>query len=199
MLLLVDLSIPFTSIHANATSNLVPGLQPNRTTRLHWWTLDVKQSPNGTFSTSNSNSTTPALYGGPMPPAGDIPHTYTFYLLPQPLNYSIPTAAQQAIYNPTSAYTRMNFSIEALIAAVGEPVAANYIRVHNANSSSGGAATTTAPTNATAAMTGTAVNGSMMATASASAASAIYTGAAGRILAANAALIAVGICMFVWL
>lgn len=200
MLLLLDLSIPLVSL--TNTTNLVPGLQADRTTRLHWWNLDVTQLPNGTFTTPTSNSTSAALYGGPMPGAGDIAHTYTLYLLPQPANYTLPAAIISGLYNPISVYSRMNFSIEALVASVGEPVAATYFRVQNTTGTTTANSSTTTTTalgtaavNATAKVTGG--NATMSSTASAT--SAIYTGTAGRILATNAALFAVGICMFVWL
>lgn len=144
-LLLVDLSIPVSILNltAAAIASLSPGLGANRTTRLHWWQANLTPSANGSLV---STSSALAPYGGPMPPAGDVAHTYTFYLFAQPAGYSAPATDE---YQSARAAARMNFSVAAAVQALGQPVAANYIRVQNlgnatASSAAGGNATTAA-------------------------------------------------------
>lgn len=138
-LLLVDLVIPDAFVPGD---NLVPGLGVNRTTRLHWWQTNVTHaSTNGSFLTG----ATPALapYAGPMPPAGDIFHTYVFYLFNQPKSFVPPAAALAGEFQDPNTDARFNFSLSALAAQVGNPVLANYMRIEN---SANAGAPTSAPT-----------------------------------------------------
>ena len=75
-----------------------------------------------------------------MPPLNDIPHTYTFYLFRQPLNFTLPAWDAGRVYTAPSASTRMNFSVTAISDVAGMPIAANYIRVQNPNSTAPGTA-----------------------------------------------------------
>ncbi|KAF2157441.1 hypothetical protein K461DRAFT_289758 [Myriangium duriaei CBS 260.36] len=131
MILLVDLSIPFDLFPADETKTLVPGLGPNRTTRLHWWQTNVTRNPKtGTFVYPNNTALAP--YAGPMPPQGDIFHDYVFWLFPQPKTFVPPSAAVVASYQDPGSTTRFNYSLPALVRQVGNPLAANYMRVENA-------------------------------------------------------------------
>lgn len=73
-----------------------------------------------------------------MPGLNDIAHTYTFYLFAQPVDFSLPAWDTDRDYNPISVYARMNFSIQAIADIAGAPLAGNYIRVVNPNSTSYG-------------------------------------------------------------
>ncbi|KAK0900573.1 hypothetical protein LTR02_009117 [Friedmanniomyces endolithicus] len=63
-----------------------------------------------------------------MPGLNDIAHTYTFYLLPQPDNFTLPSWDAGRGYNPVSVYARMNLSVDAMFVEVGTPIAADYFR-----------------------------------------------------------------------
>lgn len=128
--LLVDQSISTASFPSNETASLVPGLGPDRTTRLHWWASNVTQTSEGAFI---NRSAPIADYGGPMPPLNDIAHTYVLYLFGQPANFSLPAEFLEGYFNPISADTRLNFSVSAVAEWVGAPLAANYFRVQNPN------------------------------------------------------------------
>ncbi|EME39562.1 hypothetical protein DOTSEDRAFT_56905 [Dothistroma septosporum NZE10] len=139
MLLLVDQSIPQSSI--NSTGPQAPGLEYCRTTRLHWFQTDLNQLDNGCLV---SETAPIAMYGGPMPGINDIAHTYVFYLFAQPSNFSLDAATWDAggKYDPISVYDRMNFSTFAIsaIPGVGHPIAANYMRVQNPDTTAYGTA-----------------------------------------------------------
>ncbi|KAK3679825.1 hypothetical protein LTR78_000201 [Recurvomyces mirabilis] len=176
MLALLDLSISASSY--NASGPKAPGLEPCRTTRLHWLQGNVTRASNGSLV---AGSAPIAMYAGPMPPLNDIPHTYTFYLLRQPANFTLPAwDAGRDLLN-ASASARMNFSIQAIANQVGAPVAANYMRVQNAkNNATGTASNGTCPSNSTTGNAGT---------------PAPYTGVAAT-MGANAALVLVAVLAF---
>lgn len=79
-----------------------------------------------------------------MPGLDDIAHTYIFYLFKQPSNFTLQSASWDAdrVYDPISVYARMNFSTSAVadIPGVGAPIAANYMRVQNPNTTAYGTA-----------------------------------------------------------
>ncbi|KAK1809745.1 hypothetical protein LTR12_015904 [Friedmanniomyces endolithicus] len=145
MLMLVDLAIPQSSINGTG-SEFYPGLVPCRTTRLHWLQTGLTQSANGTFV---SDSAAIADYGQPHPGLNDIAHTYTFYLFRQPSNFTLPSYDAGRVFNPISVSARMNFSVTAVADVVGAPLAANYMRVINPNTTAPGSASNgTCPTGA---------------------------------------------------
>lgn len=157
---MVDLSIPASRLVDEGAdpATLVPGLGEGRTTRLHYWQGNVTQSANGTFVASS-----PALapYSGPMPPAGDGLHAYTFYLFAQPADYSVPAEAAAGTFQNISSSSRMNFSVTAQEADLGMPLAANYIRTETpaanataTNGTAGAANPTVAPFTGAAAKVG---------------------------------------------
>jgi hypothetical protein len=88
-----------------------------------------------------------------MPPAGDIAHTYAFYLYRQPsANFTLRLPAD---YTDLRAASRVNFNISALSAQVGNgPIAANYFLVQNTTGAA--AAPSGNRTNATATSTSSA-------------------------------------------
>ncbi|KAK5122516.1 hypothetical protein LTR85_004100 [Meristemomyces frigidus] len=146
MVMLVDLAIPQSSITTTGPE-FYPGLVYCRTTRLHWYQGNLTQTSNGTFA---SNSSAIATYGGPAPGLDDIAHTYTFYLFKQPDNFTLPAWDAGRTYNPISVYDRMNFSVDAIAAVAGAPIAANYFRVQDPNNTAYGTADNgTCPLNST--------------------------------------------------
>lgn len=129
ILTMVDLSLPFFALPPTTDfASLVPGVGPNRTTRLHWFEYDVTAS--GRFGALVNRSLPIAEYEGPQPPAGDIPHDYVVYLFKQPAGYKAPVD-KRAYYADETSFARMNFSVQALVDEVGVPVAANYFRVQH--------------------------------------------------------------------
>lgn len=72
-----------------------------------------------------------------MPPQGDEPHNYVLYLFEQPEGWK-PDLSKVAAYANESSLARMNFSVAALEAQVGKPIAANYFLVENENNTKSG-------------------------------------------------------------
>ncbi|KAL8758818.1 MAG: hypothetical protein Q9184_003813 [Pyrenodesmia sp. 2 TL-2023] len=142
-LLMVDLSIPSARVDPSELAPeqlpLAAGLGANRTTRLHFWQAGLTFSDNGTLV----NTTEPvAFYNGPMPPAGDIPHDYVFYLFQQEAGFAPPPEDSPFNINNVNAASmnRMSFSVQRFAEGegVGYLVAANYIQVQNLGSGSEG-------------------------------------------------------------
>ncbi|KAM0720362.1 hypothetical protein Q7P37_004498 [Cladosporium fusiforme] len=134
MVVFTDLSI--SGGRYNGTSlPLAQGLQSCRTTRLHWLQTGLTQNPDGTFT-----SDTPAIapYGGSMPTLNDIPHTFTFYLFPQPDGFELPGWDAGRNYTALGAPDRLNFSVTAISDVVGAPTAANYYRTFNRSNTATG-------------------------------------------------------------
>jgi len=133
MLLMVDLSIPYyvTPFNASQEASLVPGLGANRTTRLHWWQTNVTHNlATGVFEYNSSAALAP--FAGPQPPPNDTFHDYTIWLFPQPRNFVAPAAAVAGEFQDPGTNNRFNFSLPALAAQVGQPLAGNYFRCENA-------------------------------------------------------------------
>ncbi|KAI9699944.1 MAG: hypothetical protein M1836_002478 [Candelina mexicana] len=130
IIFLIDLSLSTTtlnisSLNASTQLPLAPGIAANRTAILHFEQQGVRFAANGSLI----NSTIPvAYYLPPNPPAGDIAHTYVFYLF-----------EQQAIFRPTNVTlsstvaSRVSFNIAnfSRTAGVGPLLAANYFTVQN--------------------------------------------------------------------
>ena len=134
---LVDLNLPFFAL-PNTTdfASLVPGIGPNRTTSLHWFEYNVHAIPP---RQQLQNFSAPiAEYQGPMPPQGDEPHNYVLYLFEQPEGWKPDLSKVAAYANASDSFARMNFSVAALEAQVGKPIAANYFLVENENNTKSG-------------------------------------------------------------
>ena len=101
---------------------------------LHWLASNVTLAGNRMLSIPSLNE---AQYRQPSPPVGDTPHAYTFVLFAQPENFTVPAEFTDILE------TRVFFNISRFIAAtgLGQPIAANYIRVQNLT----GTPTTTFP------------------------------------------------------
>jgi len=125
VLLMVDLDVPRNG---------------SRVQLLHWLATNV------TRAVGNSSSEKPLIipvapvpYLQPSPPVGDVPHSYTFIIFPQPANFSIPAKYADLAQN------RVGFNTSQFLkdAGISESTAlgANYIRVQNLT----GTPTTTFP------------------------------------------------------
>lgn len=135
-LLIVDLSIRTATLN---TSSLVPdiqlplaaGISTGRTTRLHFWQTGLRFSTNGTLI----NTTSPiAFYQPPAPPAGDIAHTYVFYLFEQEDGFTPPPEGNpfsQALVNKGSSRTSFNVNNLAEETGIGALVGATYFLAQN--------------------------------------------------------------------
>ncbi|KAK3111968.1 hypothetical protein LTR53_012242 [Teratosphaeriaceae sp. CCFEE 6253] len=165
MVMLVDLSIGAASVASSlngSTGPLVPGLRCGGTTRLHWLQTNLVQTANGSFASDGTAAL--SLYGGPNPPATlPSPNVYTFYLFPQPANFTLPAWDAGRDLYASSSSARFNFSVTAIAAAVGPPVAANYVQSQNP-----------------AGVNSSAANASCPAGSAAPSAAVPYTGAAGK-------------------
>ncbi|KAI4149880.1 MAG: hypothetical protein LQ341_001217 [Variospora aurantia] len=181
-LLMIDLSIPSTRVDPSALDPsaqlpLALGITPDRTTRLHFWQAGLTfSSDNGTLT----NTTEPvAFYNGPMPPAGDIPHDYVFYLFQQEAGFAPPPEDSPFNVNNVNAESsnRASFSMQRFAEGegVGDLVAANFIRVQNPGSG-GSASNGTAGPSGTSAMTPSATGGVVAAPSPSP-----FTGSAGKL------------------
>jgi hypothetical protein len=162
IILLVDLSINAASVNQSALDPqtqlpLAPGINANRTTRLHYWQPGLTFSSNGTVV----NNTIPiAIYNPPRPPPGDIAHTYTFYLFEQEASFMPP--ANNSILSAgmvNMGMNRMSFNVGNLAKemGVGPLVAANYYRVQNTMASA--TATTSSSSTSTSSATASTFTG----------------------------------------
>lgn len=73
-----------------------------------------------------------------MPTLNDIPHTFTFYLFPQPDGFELPAWDAGRNYTALGAPDRLNFSVTAISEVVGAPIAANYYRTYNRSNTATG-------------------------------------------------------------
>ena len=73
-----------------------------------------------------------------MPTLNDIPHTFTFYLFPQPDDFALPAWDAGRNLTALGAPARLNFSLSAIADVVGAPVAANYYRTYNRSNTATG-------------------------------------------------------------
>jgi hypothetical protein len=73
-----------------------------------------------------------------MPTLNDIPHTFTFYLFPQPDDFALPAWNAGRNYTALGAPDRLNFSVAAIADIVGAPIAANYYRTYNRSNTATG-------------------------------------------------------------
>jgi hypothetical protein len=73
-----------------------------------------------------------------MPTLNDIPHTFTFYLFPQPDHFALPAWDAGRNYTALGAPDRLNFSVAAIADIVGAPIAANYYRTYNRSNTATG-------------------------------------------------------------
>ena len=123
VLLMVDLDVP-----RNGT----------RVQLLHWLASNVTLASSDSSGATRLNVPVGQVpYLQPSPPVGDVPHSYTFIVFPQPANFSIPVQYADLAQN------RVGFNTSQFVrdAGLGQALAANYIRVQNLT----GTPTTTFP------------------------------------------------------
>jgi phosphatidylethanolamine-binding protein len=109
-------------------------------TMLHWFRPGLRRN-------TNDDAIPGASYNPPNPPPGSGAHRYTFVLYAQPEDFAVPEQ-YAAINPPAETIDRVAFNLTAFASAanLGDPIAANYLRVINgteAESSSVEAATGT--------------------------------------------------------
>ena len=73
-----------------------------------------------------------------MPTLNDIPHTFSFYLFPQPDGFALPAWDAGRNLTALGAPDRLNFSVSAIADVVGAPVAANYYWTYNRSNTATG-------------------------------------------------------------
>lgn len=131
MVILLDLEIPDSDFATpEEYASLVPGLIANTTTRLHWWGTNLTlDAASGVFVDANSSADLSPF--GPPAPRDATYHTYAFYLFDQPASYVPSAEALAGDYVGIAADARFNFSLSAIVDAVGGPVAANYFRAND--------------------------------------------------------------------
>ncbi|KAL6703483.1 hypothetical protein ACN47E_009657 [Coniothyrium glycines] len=127
LLLMVDLDVPRNN---------------TRVQLLHWLATNITLylSPSTGAPTTQlliRNDAAPAPYLQPSPPVGDVPHSYTFILFPQPADFRLPP--QYA--NLSTARVPFNVAQFAADVGLGSALAGNYITVQNLT----GSATATFP------------------------------------------------------
>lgn len=123
LLLMIDLDVPRNN---------------TRVPLLHWLATNVSRSNPLSVNTTGTPlvipSENPVPYLQPSPPVGDIPHTYTFILLRQPRNFSIPekysALAQNRVGFDLSLFLR-DSGLQEGKEGEGEALASNWIRVQN--------------------------------------------------------------------
>lgn len=122
MLVMLDLNIPDSDVTtASEYNTLVPGLETNTTTRLHWWQGNYTIQDGIFVNSSDSLSE----YTAPRP-RDTTNHTYAFYLFEQPDTFVVPEAAANGDYYSGLGGDRFNYSLADTISQAGGPVAANY-------------------------------------------------------------------------
>lgn len=100
------------------------------------------------------NTTTPvAYYIGPNPPAGDIPHTYAFYLFEQ---QAIFRQTNVSAFNTSQSRISFNLANFARTAGVGRLLAANYFVTQNNGTANATSSATASRTSGVATGTGSA-------------------------------------------
>ncbi|RYN84125.1 hypothetical protein AA0117_g950 [Alternaria alternata] len=116
VLLMVDLDVPRNN---------------SRVQLVHWIATNVTRSVPISANTTGSPlvipSDNPVPYLQPSPPVGDIPHSYTFILMAQPRNFSIPSMYDDLADN------RVGFNVSqfAADANLTNGIAATWITVQN--------------------------------------------------------------------
>ena len=107
---------------------------PRNNTRvqlIHWIATNVTRSVPISANTTGSSlivpSSNPVPYLQPSPPVGDIPHSYTFILMAEPHNFTIPSQYADLADN------RVGFNVSAFVEAANltQGIAANWITVQN--------------------------------------------------------------------
>lgn len=129
VLLMIDQDVP----RNDTKVNLLHWLQPNL--------VATSEALSFVEVVDGGSTAVGAEYIPPTPPGGSGPHAYTFLLFAQPSQWTIP-AAYVTINPPADTSARIDFDVVDFVSqsGLGEPLAANYLRVLNGT----GAETTSA-------------------------------------------------------
>lgn len=121
--------------------DVLPEGQEKRVEFLHWFQPNLAESDDlltGLLAVQNSSDSTSATlpsasYLAPTPPGGDGVHRYTFVLFSQPDDFKVPATYAAFFVDKPDLSNRLPFDIEkfAQDSGLGEPVAANWMRVLN--------------------------------------------------------------------
>ncbi|RMZ70500.1 phosphatidylethanolamine-binding pebp [Pyrenophora seminiperda CCB06] len=116
ILLMVDLDVPRNG---------------SRVQLIHWLALNITRSSPLSANTSGAAlqipDSNPVPYRQPSPPVGDIPHSYTFVLMEQPRNFTMPEQYASLAMNRAP----FNVSQFAKDANLTRPLAGTWITVQN--------------------------------------------------------------------
>jgi len=103
----------------------------SRVQLIHWLATNITRSTPLSANTSGAAlqipDSNPVPYLQPSPPVGDIPHAYTFVLMEQPRNFTLP----QQYANLSMSRVPFNVSQFANDANLTKPLAGNWITVQN--------------------------------------------------------------------
>jgi hypothetical protein len=121
--------------------DVLPEGQDEKVEFLHWFQPNFAESPDllsGLLRIQNSSDTTGATlpsasYLPPTPPGGSGVHRYTFLLYSQPEDFTVPAAYAAFFSDVPDLSNRLPFDIEnfAEDSGLGQPIAANWLRVLN--------------------------------------------------------------------
>lgn len=127
--------------------DVLPEGQDKKVEFLHWFQPNLMSTDDdvaGVLAVQNSSdatnatlSTAPsAIYLTPTPPEGSGPHRYTFLLYAQPDDFVIPAAYANFFSDVPDLSNRLPFDIKQFAedSKLGEPLAANWLRVLNGSS-----------------------------------------------------------------
>ncbi|KEF51003.1 uncharacterized protein A1O9_12929 [Exophiala aquamarina CBS 119918] len=148
--------------------DVVPEGQDEKVEFLHWFQPNLAESDDlltGLLAIQNSSDSSSATlpsasYLAPTPPGGSGVHRYTFVLYSQPDDFRVPATYAAFFADVPDLSNRLPFDIEKFAedSGLGEPVAANWLRVLNgtAEETSIALTSTAAPTTTSSDSTNTA-------------------------------------------
>ncbi|KAF1946658.1 PEBP-like protein [Clathrospora elynae] len=99
----------------------------SRVQLVHWLATNVTRLNTSSTASLLNIPAAPVPYLQPSPPVGDVPHSYSFVLFPQPANFSIPAQYSDLADN------RVGFNVSRFVAdaGLGGALAGNWITVQN--------------------------------------------------------------------
>lgn len=181
--------------------DVLPEGQNEKVEFLHWFQPNLAESPdllsgllrihNSSDASNATSATLPsASYLAPTPPGGSGVHRYTFLLYSQPEDFRVPASYAAFFADVPDLSNRLPFDIEdfAEDSGLGQPIAANWLRVLNGTSEEtsialtstvGPTTTSSGSANTASATTTSASSGSPTGSATRTSTSASATGSSG--------------------